>query len=214
GRAGVRAPPGSRPLPPGVPRLLAMNDPLVRLRDRPRARPERLFAEHTNICTSRLDAWHSALFATRLRAMRQSDGGRHGLYLGTYGYIENLRPRAAPVLVDPQTLPESLRENGKPVFERTDNGGFVHAPSLAQAVSAAILRNGYLTHADETRRESFTVNLTSARVRNAMQFVDGLRAGQELGALLGYQLERGLHENHPGIELDIFIFRLRERFPF
>ena len=34
------------------------------------------------------------------------------------------------------------------------------------------------------------------------------------GALLGYQLERGLHENHPGIELDIFIWRLRERFPF
>ncbi len=210
----VRAPPDFLPLPPEALPLLAMNDALVRLRDLPTARLERLFAEHMDICSYRLDAWHSALFATRLQAMRRSDGGQHGLYLGAYGYVENLRPRAAPVLVNQQTLPESLREDGRPVFERTDNGGFVHAPSLAQAVSAAILRNGYLTHADETQRESFTVNLTSARVRNVMQFVEGLRAGQELGALLGYQLERGLHENHPGVELDIFIFRLRERFPF
>ena len=67
---------------------------------------------------------------------------------------------------------------------------------------------------EETRREAFTVNLSSGRVRNAMQFVEGLRAGQELGALLGYQLERGLHENHPGLELDTFISLLRERFPF
>ena len=41
-----------------------------------------------------------------------------------------------------------------------------------------------------------------------------MRNGQELGALLGYQLERGLHENHPGVELDEFIYVLRDRFPF
>ena len=57
------------------------------------------------------------------------------------------------------------------------------------------------------------MNLTSRRVRTAMQFVEGMRAGQELAALLGYQLERGLHENHPGIELDEFIYVLRARFP-
>ncbi|MGL4967678.1 MAG: hypothetical protein ACRC67_41060 [Inquilinus sp.] len=212
--AAVRAPPGFEPLPPEALPLLGINDALLRLRDLPTARLERLFAEHMDICSYRLDAWHSALFATRLHAMRRAEGGEQGLYLGAYGYVENLRSRAAPIAVDPQTLPESLRETGKPVFERVDNGGFVHAPSLAQAVTAAILRNGYLTHAEEARREAFTVNLSSTRVRNAMQFVEGLRAGQELGALLGYQLERGLHENHPGVELDIFIWRLRERFPF
>jgi hypothetical protein len=210
----VRAPPDFAPVPPEALPLQDINQALTRLRDLPTARLERLFAEHMDICSYRLDAWHSALFATRLRAMRRTDGGDRGLYLGAYGYVENLRPRAAPIMVDPQTLPESLREEAKPVFERVDNGGFVHAPSLGQAVTAAILRNGYLTHAEEARRESFAVNLSSARVRNAMQFIEGLRAGQELGALLGYQLERGLHENHPGVELDIFIWRLRERFPF
>ena len=210
----VRAPPDFESVPPEAQPLLAMQDALLRLRDLPTARLERLFAEHMDVCGYRLDAWHSALFATRLQAMRRSDGASTGVYIGAYGYVENLKPRAAPVAVDPLTIPESLREDAAPIFERIDNGGFVHAPSLGQAVTAAILRNGYLTHADETKRESFAVNLTSARVRNAMQFVEGLRAGQELGALLGYQLERGLHENHPAVELDIYIWVLRERFPF
>ena len=210
----VRAPAGFEPLPSEAEPLLELNDALGKLRDLPTARLERLFAEHMDTCSYRLDAWHSALFATRLRAMRRIDGGRQGLYLGRLWLRREFRPRAAPIPVAPEALPESLRENGKPVFERVDNGGFVHAPSLGQAVTAAILRNGYLTHAEETRREAFTVNLSSGRVRNAMQFIEGLRAGQQLGALLGYQLERGLHENHPGLELDTFIWLLRERFPF
>ena len=45
------------------------------------------------------------------------------------------------------------------------------------------------------------------------RYIEGLRNGQELGALLGYQLERGLHESHPGVELDTFIYTLRARFP-
>ena len=40
-----------------------------------------------------------------------------------------------------------------------------------------------------------------------------MRAGQDLAALLGYQLERGLHERYPGVELDEFIYTLRARFP-
>ena len=59
-----------------------------------------------------------------------------------------------------------------------------------------------------------SVNLSSRRVRLAMDYVEGIRNGQELGALLGYQFERGLHENHPGLELDEFIYVLRDRFPF
>jgi hypothetical protein len=47
----------------------------------------------------------------------------------------------------------------------------------------------------------------------AMEYIEGMRAGQDLAALLGYQIERGLHERHPGIELDEFIYTLRARFP-
>ena len=43
--------------------------------------------------------------------------------------------------------------------------------------------------------------------------IEGVRAGQDLAALLGYQFERGLHERYPGIELDAFIYVLRARFP-
>ena len=40
-----------------------------------------------------------------------------------------------------------------------------------------------------------------------------VRAGQPLGALLGYRFERGLHENHPGLLLDIYIDRCRKLAP-
>jgi hypothetical protein len=53
------------------------------------------------------------------------------------------------------------------------------------------------------------VDLSSRRVRLALHLLDGVRAGQPLGALLGYRLERGLHENHPGLSLDRYIAALR-----
>jgi hypothetical protein len=107
----------------------------------------------------------------------------------------------------------ALREPGVTVVESLKNGGYVHAPSLPQAVTAAILRNAYLTHAEPSRAGTMSVNLSSARVRTALSYLDGLRGGQDLAALLGYQLERGLHEGHPGVELDEFINVLRQRFP-
>ena len=58
-----------------------------------------------------------------------------------------------------------------------------------------------------------SVNLTSRRVRAAMGFIEGMRAGQDLAAMLGYQFERGLHENYPGVELDEYIYVFRARFP-
>ena len=51
-------------------------------------------------------------------------------------------------------------------------------------------------------------------MRLARDDVEGIRNGEELGALLGDQFERGLHENHPDIQLDEFIYVLRDRFPF
>jgi hypothetical protein len=136
--------------------------------------------------------WHSALFATRLRAMRQSDGGRHGLYLGT-GYIGicGRVPMGCSSISKPCP---SLREDGKPVFERTDNGG-VHAPSLAQAWRSHPAQR----LSDERGRNPARASQVKSPppACTLPQFVDGLRAGQELGALLGYQLERSLHENTP-----------------
>ena len=56
----VRAPARFEPLPSEAEPLLQLNDALGKLRDLPTARLERLFAEHMDICSYRLDAWHSA----------------------------------------------------------------------------------------------------------------------------------------------------------
>jgi hypothetical protein len=173
---------------------------------------ERLFTEHLDLASYRLDAWQTGLVARRLDLMRRQRQRDRGIYLGAYGFVEHLVPKPAPAPIDQETLPESLR-SVQPVVEQAGNGGFVHAPSLTHAVTAAVLRNAYLTHAEPKLREAMSVNLTSRRVREAMSFIEGLRAGQELAALLGYQLERGLHERHPGLELDEFIYALRARFP-
>jgi hypothetical protein len=192
--------------------LQSQRDALSRLASLPTAVLERLFAEHLDLASYRLDAWQTGLMARRLDLMRRHRQRDRGIYIGAYGFVEDLQPKPAAMPVDQTTLPESLR-SPKPVTEQTGNGGFVHAPSLTHAVTASVLRNAYLTHAEPTLREAMSVNLTSRRVRVAMGFVEGMRAGQELAALLGYQLERGLHERYPGTELDEFIYTLRARFP-
>jgi len=57
------------------------------------------------------------------------------------------------------------------------------------------------------------VDLSSERARVALAFMDGVRNGQELGALLGYQFERGLHDRYGDPTLNTFIPMFRERFP-
>jgi len=88
--------------------------------------------------------------------------------------------------------------------QRTPSAGYVHAPSLAHATTAAVLRSGYLTHRDGSQ-PAMQVDLTSDRVRLGLHLLDGVRAGQPLGALLGYRLERSLHD----AGLDQFVDTLR-----
>jgi hypothetical protein len=94
-----------------------------------------------------------------------------------------------------------------------NNQGFIHAPSMDHAVTAAILRNGHISNADQQEGSQYTVNLTSERVRRATRILQGMREGQSLGALLGYQFERGLHERHAPLELDKFIQPMRNQLP-
>lgn len=181
---------------------------------------ERLTAEHIDLCSYRLDAWQSALFARRLAALNGArnnpDGGsRRGVHLGAYGWLENLRPAPPAAVVPQEQIPIDLREDGVAVVVQPDNGGYIHAPSLNHAVAAAVLRNGYLTHADQENADHFAVNLTSERVRTAVAFLEGVRNGQDLGALLGYQFERALHDRYliGGVALAQFILAFRKKYP-
>ncbi len=185
----------------------------------PTARLERCFTEHIDLCTYRLDAWQTALFSLRLKEQRNLDGNinnrKKGIYMGAYGWVENVKPLERTT-VNPASVPEKLRpQKDVPVYEYSDNGGFVHAPSLNHASAAALLRSAYLSHAVKDNPELMSVNLSSERVRRALFILEGIRNGQLIEALLGYQFERGLHDRsseNPALNLNLYIYNFREAF--
>lgn len=154
---------------------------------------ERLFTETLDVTSHRIDAWITALAAKRLDRMRVTEPV--GSHLGAYGWVENLvaRPAApgAPVAVSPGVAAQ--RQSG--------NGGFVQAPSLMHAAAAAVLRNAYLSRSG-AGQEQFAIDLSSARVRAGRFLLDAVREGQPLGAVLGYQVERGLHDRLQDVAID------------
>jgi hypothetical protein len=138
-------------------------------------------------CAShRWDAWATSLPTARLGALRASSPT--GVLLGAYGWVERLTVGAMT----------------------TRPGGYIHAPSLTHAATAGVLRSGYLTHNRDANGDSaMAVDLSSARVRLAKSLLDGVRAGQPLGALIGYLIERRLHEQH----LDVYTLSIRSLAP-
>jgi hypothetical protein len=160
---------------------------LAYLKDRPGDALERVFAETLDLCSHRLDAWITSLATRRLKWLRREKGA-DGIYIGAYGWVEDLQEETG---------------GGR------SNKGYVQAPSLAHAATAAVLRSGYLSH-EANGSNAFAVDLSSERVRTALWLLDGVRQGQPMAALLGYRFERGLHESHPGIELDKYIRAFRK----
>jgi hypothetical protein len=74
----------------------------------------------------------------------------------------------------------------------TDNGDYIYAPSLAQAATAAVLRNGYLTHKNTAEEGLLSIDLSSERVNRVLGLICGVQEGQSLNALLGYLFEDAL----------------------
>lgn len=207
----------------GAGRASVLADQLEALRmleQLPTARLERAFAEHLDLCSYRFDAWALSLVNQRLSQARLPKGDAHranrGLYLGAFGWVENLRPHAtalAPVTLPADLQPIFQKPGQAPLLRDPTNGGHVLAPSLNHATTAAVLRSGYLDNATPATPDLLAVDLSSARVRVALQFLEGVRNGQPLGALLGYQLERRLHDRHDEAEVDALIYQLRKAFP-
>ena len=142
----------------------------------------------------RLDAWATGLAAQRLGQLRQAQtpAQRLSLRVGGFGWIEDLQQRQ-PLQAPSPVVP------GEPAALRDPrNAGFVQAPSVQQAATAAVLRSGYLTHnppgTAAPARAPFAINIDSRRARLAVEILDGVRQGQPLAALLGYRFERALQE--------------------
>jgi hypothetical protein len=136
---------------------------------------ERLTAETLGLLTHRLDAWHASLAAERLAQKRHK--GKTGvpgigLQVGGYGWVVNLTP-----------------DTGE-----ADTQGFIHAPSLGHAATAAVLRSAWSAFSTDAGAAPFAVDLSSDRVRRAEWILGGVRSGQPLEELLGGRFERRLHD--------------------
>lgn len=130
-------------------------------------------------CSShRLDAWATAIVSERrsLQSARKAAtlrGGSRGLTIGAYGAVENLVPQGAATA-----------------------DGWIHAPSTRHAIAAGMLRSSQLSHLPASGAAGdggpFAIDLSSRRMQAAARVIEGVRQGQQLGALVGYQIERGL----------------------
>lgn len=164
-------------------RAMGMNPPeplrsflssLSQLAGLPSAALARLFSEAIGLASHRLDAWGTSVAAYLLSQCRLRD--TRALYVGGFGWVENVPPAKVP--------PANA--------SRSD--GFVHAPSLSQASTAAVLMSARLANNDQRAGARMEMDLSSSRVRLALELIDGVRQGQAIGAMLGYRIERGLHD--------------------
>ncbi|KQW36935.1 hypothetical protein [Rhizobacter sp. Root404] len=140
-----------------------------------------------DVAAYRLDAWITSLATKRLDQMREATP--RGLHIGAWGVVENLKPDSR--------LPDQ---------RSADSLGYVHAPSIQQATTAAILRSGHLANR-EAAGGAFDLDLSSARVKRAKRLLEGLSNGQSMAALLGYRFERSLRDH--GLSQHILDYRLR-----
>lgn len=212
-------------VPPFARYLSSQLNALDQLEDASTARLERAFVEHLDCCSYRLDAWKTGIITNELNYMRGNfpgvdDGQRRtGIYLGAFGWLENVQPDKNKV-VKVKEIPGELKDdfnagNNKVFLSDASNEGYIHAPSLNQGVTAAVLRNGFISHGKPDGNNVLAVNLTSERVRLALSVIEGMQGGQSLAALLGYHFERSLHDRNDlktkGI--DSYIYPLRKKFP-
>lgn len=101
----------------------------------------------------------------------------------------------------------------KPCADKSEkkSDGFFQAPSLNQAVTGAILRSAAMSgkSTEEKDIDPFMIDLSSDKVRKALWFTHGLQKGYSPAELLGYQVERELHDRN----LDEHLLTLRKLYP-
>ena len=196
---------------PALAALGDFRDSLEHLKDLDTEALSHLMQGTLDLSSHRLDAWVTAIATKRLASMHVD--GPAGQYVGAYGWVENLKP-IPPSMVKPvTTLPAG--EPG-PLQTATGDTGFIHAPSVAHAATAAALRNAQLGPTGVPEPDGpFAIDLSSRRVREASRLLEGVRQGQPLGALLGYRVERLLHDTvvDKGRSLDRFVAPLRRIAP-
>jgi hypothetical protein len=148
-----------------------------------------LLSETLDLYANRYDAWVTSLATQRLATLRASQPV--GLHLGGYGWLINVRAQQRVAVAEP---PEGVEG---PVFDVIGDAGAIHAPSIQQAATAAVVRHADLGDLAEGLGEGDTerkFDLTSASTRRALWLLDAVAQGQPLAAALGYRVERALQD--------------------
>jgi hypothetical protein len=187
--------------------LAAFRDALAPLAGISTDRRAVLAGEILDCASHRYDAWVTSLATARLAGMQAS---KQGNQVGAWGAVRSVRRRQVTALPASDFIPEGT-------FADPSGGGFVMAPSPRQASTGGVLRAAWRAHGGSSAGAlaPFAIGLTSTAVRRALTIAEGMRNGQQLGALLGYMLERGIHDASGigGVEIDWAVFELRREYP-
>jgi hypothetical protein len=139
-----------------------VQDATVRIMERPVGLLDRVLRAVIDTAAYRIDPWITALAWRRLQ---DSGAAGHPFHLGVYGWVDQPRP-------------------GTP---GPTDGGLLHAPSEAQAVTASILRDKAI-HDFETDR--WDMDLESSTIRLADRIAEEVRLGAHIAEVLGREIER------------------------
>lgn len=175
---------GGRPHDP-LYRLARFERALTTLREAPPDALEWALRGYLDCFATRLDAWLTSLATARLALRRAAQPA--GAHVGCFGWVEDLRPDVGPA---------------------AESVGYIHAPSIAHATAAAVLRAGRMAHRGDDG-EIFDLEITADRTREALALLEGVAEGQSIAALLGYRIERRLRD----AALSAHVLPLRRRAP-
>ncbi len=146
----------------------------------PVATLERVLRATLDTAMYRIDPWVIGIAWRRLRTLSAATPAPQ-FRLGVYGWVDSPRPRSSSALPDE----------------------FLHAPSEAQALTSAIMRDRALYDAEPTR---WQMDLESDGVRLAESLAREVRTGVHLSEAVGRAVERAVGESAK-------VESLRARFP-
>jgi hypothetical protein len=137
----------------------------------PMAKVERAFRATLDTAMYRIDPWIVGMAARRLEYLRNRPESR--FRLGVYGWVDG------PMLGAPGPT----------------DGGLIHAPSYAQALTAAILRDKQISErlevpAPPDGRDLWSMQLESKRIRLVEELAGEVRLGSHIYEVFGRQVER------------------------
>jgi hypothetical protein len=144
---------------------------------------EILIMEFLDLLSYRLDAWLTSFAHLNLERLQKLNNSKN---VGVFGMLE--KPSAI-------------------IGQTTKSKGYFQAPSLNHAAAGSIVLSAALSGKPDESEFSW-INLSSERVKKALWFIEGLQKGYTRSALLGYNVERKLHE----LKLDKYVFDLRKKY--